>query len=207
MSQHMARWQFADISGGSRNKPYVACFSRNVVENERTLHRNNIFCCKVWDFHGIDYEGCRLLRSDAVRLLLESTLLVTANDVPSSLTSLTLMMEAIRCFEISVRTRSTRRHIPEDSILQHFPLINGFCDVVPCSLACLWHWTYHIRQCYIVKTTAIFIPTAPLRTPESRSSFSRLKLWKSLLEHRRYVTNRKVAGSRPDEVKDFYQVT
>jgi hypothetical protein len=24
---------------------------------------------------------------------------------------------------------------------------------------------------------------------------------------RRYVTNRKVAGSRPDEVNDFYQVT
>jgi hypothetical protein len=45
-------------------------------------------------------------------------LLVTANVVPSSLILFTLMMEAICCSETSVLTRSTRRHIPEDVILQ-----------------------------------------------------------------------------------------
>jgi hypothetical protein len=42
-------------------------------------------------------------------------LLVTAN-VPSSLILVTLMMEAIRSFEMSVLSTATRRHIPEDDI-------------------------------------------------------------------------------------------
>jgi hypothetical protein len=43
-------------------------------------------------------------------------LLVTAN-VPSSSILVTLMMEAIRYTETSVVTRDTRRHIPEDGML------------------------------------------------------------------------------------------
>jgi hypothetical protein len=45
-------------------------------------------------------------------------LLVTANIVPSSLILFTLMMEAICFSEMSVLTRTTRRHIQEDGILQ-----------------------------------------------------------------------------------------
>jgi hypothetical protein len=44
--------------------------------------------------------------------------LVTVNVVPSSLILSTLMMEAIRSSEMSVLTRATQRHIPEDGTLQ-----------------------------------------------------------------------------------------
>jgi hypothetical protein len=44
-------------------------------------------------------------------------LLVTANVVPSSPILVTLMMEAIRCFESSVIATATWRNILEDGIL------------------------------------------------------------------------------------------
>jgi hypothetical protein len=51
-------------------------------------------------------------------------LLVTVNAVPSSHILSTLMMEAIRFPEMSVHTRSTQRHIPEDDILHSHHLEN-----------------------------------------------------------------------------------
>jgi hypothetical protein len=45
------------------------------------------------------------------------TLAVISSVVPSSLILFTLMMEAIRSPEMSLRTRSTRRNIPEDGTL------------------------------------------------------------------------------------------
>jgi hypothetical protein len=44
-------------------------------------------------------------------------LLVTANDVPSSLIFFILMMEAIRSSETSVLKRATQPHTQEDDIL------------------------------------------------------------------------------------------
>jgi hypothetical protein len=51
-------------------------------------------------------------------------LLVTANIVPRSPILVTLMLEAISFSETSVITRATRRHIPQNSILQRLFLSN-----------------------------------------------------------------------------------
>jgi hypothetical protein len=59
--------------------------------------------------------NCTLGRSGANGSQLQ--LLVTDNSVPSSLILVTMMMEAIRSSEMSVLTRATRRHIPEDGIM------------------------------------------------------------------------------------------
>jgi hypothetical protein len=56
--------------------------------------------CKIWGFHGSDYEECQLQGCDAMWLLL----IVTAYVILSSLIPSTLMMEAILYSKMSVLT-------------------------------------------------------------------------------------------------------
>jgi hypothetical protein len=52
-------------------------------------------------------------------------LLIAANVVPSASILLTLKIEAIRFYKISVLTRATRRNIPEEDILHSHSLKNS----------------------------------------------------------------------------------
>jgi hypothetical protein len=85
------------------NKPASYRLSNGIANWGYCLYEVNHSICRIWGFHGGDYEECC---SYLLTLVLRSRIFST------------LKMEAIRSSEKSVQsTTSTRRHTPEDGIL------------------------------------------------------------------------------------------
>jgi hypothetical protein len=74
--------------------------------------------------------GTLAITSNFDEPLTAGELLLTANDVPSSLILSTPMMEELHSSEMSVLTRVTQRHIPEDGILHSHRRENLEFDLV-----------------------------------------------------------------------------
>jgi hypothetical protein len=93
------------------------------LETKLTMSRHwqTVFLlCKIWGFHGGDYDDYHLLGDDTVSptsLCLYKSLQLLSVTCSHSCT---LKMEAIRSSETSVLIRPTRCHLPEDDNHQFF---------------------------------------------------------------------------------------
>jgi hypothetical protein len=106
---HAAHIDLYYSSGKNANSYCINALNIKYMLLANHVHKHlchQIHFCKIWGFHGGDYEECRLLQPPA--------------HAGSSLADFsTVKMEAIHSSETSVQsTRSTWRHIPEDGILQ-----------------------------------------------------------------------------------------
>jgi hypothetical protein len=96
--------------------------SQNVAGPIYTDLNMNSVLCKIWGFHGCDYEECRLLRCGALWGLVTTDFSGNMSSPssgwnPRSLILSSLEMEVTHFSEKSVLTRPTGSHVSDDGIL------------------------------------------------------------------------------------------
>jgi hypothetical protein len=134
------------------------------LQNVSWLSTNYMVLCKIWGFHGDDYEEYRLLWCSTVWLWFELTFW---KNVCSHLLTCDLVLFTISSSETSVQTRPTRCYILGDNIL------HTWCYIPDDGTLPNHHWEPKILN-RVVQSPDVTIPCSEVNSQISKHLCSKL---------------------------------